>query len=136
MFRPCRNSGSAVAALAFRVHSRVEQNAVVVNFDQPRARADVGVGIQICDIHEKISGAETKQFAREAAIKIGVPSLKTNPLQNGFPFGPEFIYVRLCGPVAQRLEQATHNRLVPGSNPGGPTNFQTIHFDCELAALR
>ena len=25
------------------------------------------------------------------------------------------------GPVAQRLEQATHNRLVPGSNPGGPT---------------
>jgi hypothetical protein len=26
------------------------------------------------------------------------------------------------GPVAQRLEQATHNRLVPGSNPGGPTN--------------
>ena len=30
----------------------------------------------------------------------------------------------LCrGPVAQRLEQATHNRLVPGSNPGGPTNL-------------
>ena len=26
------------------------------------------------------------------------------------------------GPIAQRLEQATHNRLVPGSNPGGPTN--------------
>ena len=25
------------------------------------------------------------------------------------------------GPIAQRLEQATHNRLVPGSNPGGPT---------------
>jgi hypothetical protein len=28
-----------------------------------------------------------------------------------------------AGPVAQRLEQATHNRLVPGSNPGGPTTF-------------
>ena len=27
------------------------------------------------------------------------------------------------GPVAQRLEQATHNRLVPGSNPGRPTNL-------------
>jgi hypothetical protein len=26
------------------------------------------------------------------------------------------------GPVAQRLEQWTHNPLVPGSNPGGPTN--------------
>ena len=25
------------------------------------------------------------------------------------------------GPVAQRLEQRTHNPLVPGSNPGGPT---------------
>ena len=25
------------------------------------------------------------------------------------------------GPVAQRLEQYTHNVLVPGSNPGGPT---------------
>lgn len=26
------------------------------------------------------------------------------------------------GPVAQRLELAAHNRLVPGSSPGGPTN--------------
>ncbi len=25
------------------------------------------------------------------------------------------------GPIAQRLEQSTHNALVPGSNPGGPT---------------
>src|SRR5437588_9557148 len=28
---------------------------------------------------------------------------------------------RLTGPVAQRLEQGTHNPLVPGSNPGGPS---------------
>lgn len=28
---------------------------------------------------------------------------------------------RRCGPIAQRLEQRTHNPLVPGSNPGGPT---------------
>ena len=27
----------------------------------------------------------------------------------------------IFGPVAQRLEQRTHNPLVPGSNPGGPT---------------
>jgi hypothetical protein len=25
------------------------------------------------------------------------------------------------GPIAQWLEQATHNRLVGGSNPSGPT---------------
>ena len=29
---------------------------------------------------------------------------------------PEFL-----GPIAQRLEQTTHNRLVGGSNPSGPT---------------
>ena len=29
------------------------------------------------------------------------------------------------GPIAQRLEQSTHNALVPGSNPGGPT--RTLH---------
>ena len=27
------------------------------------------------------------------------------------------------GPIAQRLEQGTHNPLVPGSNPGGPTTY-------------
>ena len=27
-----------------------------------------------------------------------------------------------CGPLAQRLEQRTHNPLVEGSNPSGPTN--------------
>ncbi len=27
------------------------------------------------------------------------------------------------GPIAQRLEQTAHNRLVPGSNPGGPTDM-------------
>ena len=27
------------------------------------------------------------------------------------------------GSIAQRLEQGTHNPLVPGSNPGGPTGF-------------
>src|SRR5436305_2886173 len=36
---------------------------------------------------------------------------------------------KLCsfenGPVAQRLEQGTHNPLVPGSNPGGPTQLSS-----------
>ena len=34
----------------------------------------------------------------------------------------------LSGPVAQRLEQGTHNPLVPGSNPGGPMKIS----DCGM----
>ena len=30
------------------------------------------------------------------------------------------------GPVAQRLERPAHNRLVPGSNPGGPTQVTRV----------
>src|SRR6266487_7162261 len=33
------------------------------------------------------------------------------------------------GPVAQRLEQRTHNPLVPGSNPGGPTKHSREFFN-------
>ena len=33
---------------------------------------------------------------------------------------------QINGPIAQRLEQSTHNALVPGSNPGGPTNNDNI----------
>ena len=32
---------------------------------------------------------------------------------------------RKHGSIAQRLEQGTHNPLVPGSNPGGPTVFHS-----------
>ncbi len=32
------------------------------------------------------------------------------------------------GPIAQRLEQATHNRLVAGSNPAGPTTSHHLRF--------
>ena len=40
------------------------------------------------------------------------------------------------GPVAQRLEQRTHNPLVPGSNPGGPTNFLTDLFNASYFSGR
>src|SRR5205823_10272481 len=46
------------------------------------------------------------------------------------------------GPVAQRLEQGTHNPLVPGSNPGGPSpeSFRGCHAGpsdgaCRCAAI-
>lgn len=37
----------------------------------------------------------------------------------------------LIGPVAQRLEQGTHNPLVVGSNPTGPTfhNLRLTEID-------
>src|SRR5882762_7048942 len=35
-------------------------------------------------------------------------------------------YFRSGGPVAQRLEQRTHNPLVLGSNPSGPTNITKV----------
>ena len=41
--------------------------------------------------------------------------------------GPETVDVAFPltisgGPIAQWLERPAHNRLVPGSNPGGPTH--------------
>src|SRR5438309_9661400 len=41
--------------------------------------------------------------------------LSIRPLANTLP---------TIGPIAQRLEQATHNRLVVGSNPTGPTTIK------------
>lgn len=39
------------------------------------------------------------------------------------------------GPVAQRLEQATHNRLVLGSIPGGATSSEEVE-ESVVAAIR
>ena len=36
---------------------------------------------------------------------------------------PGFTPVAARGPVAQRLEQSAHNRLIAGSNPAGPTHL-------------
>src|SRR5437899_2840402 len=38
------------------------------------------------------------------------------------------------GPVAQRLEQGTHNPLVPGSNPGGPNSNGGLVMLCMVRA--
>ena len=39
------------------------------------------------------------------------------------------------GPIAQRLEQQTHNLLVLGSNPSGPTNA-VLDGLCSRPALK
>src|SRR6266436_4537333 len=44
-------------------------------------------------------------------------------LPRGSPLACDEAVIRLMKPpVSHRLEQRTHNPLVPGSNPGGPTN--------------
>src|SRR5690606_14142317 len=56
---------------------------------------------------------------RAAAEKQG----RTRRASPGRGYGIETPLPRSAfGPVAQWLELAAHNRLVPGSNPGGPTN--------------
>ena len=50
----------AGAALAFRVHSGIEQNAMLIHLHKPPARADVSIGIQIGDPHKEICGRRSK----------------------------------------------------------------------------
>ena len=38
-------------------------------------------------------------------------------------------HVRFDGPIAQLAEPSAHNRLVPGSIPGGPTIFASSGFE-------
>lgn len=40
------------------------------------------------------------------------------------------------GPVAQRLEQWTHNPLVQGSNPCGPTKIRAVQINTAAFAPR
>ena len=42
-----------IAALAFGVHPGVKQDAMAFDFNEPGARANVRVGIQVCDSHLK-----------------------------------------------------------------------------------
>jgi len=41
----------------------------------------------------------------------------------------------LQGSIAQWLEQSAHNRLVPGSSPGGPTILMTIPMTMRLCKV-
>ena len=69
-------------------------------------------------------------FPRGDCGEGGVITLGSAKKQGGLADGGTngVVSMAVCGIpnglVAQRLEQATHNRLVPGSNPGGPTIFK------------
>ena len=61
---------------------------------------------------------------RAASVGIAQPSAAVDFRQEGLPLprhGGE-VDRDAFGPIAQRLEQGTHNPLVAGSNPAGPTN--------------
>ena len=54
------------------------------------------------------------EFSTEiASTALGAQCRFRSSLYTAFPYK--------AGPIAQRSELAAHNRLVPGSNPGGPT---------------
>ena len=56
---------------------------------------------------------------RDGPVQPGPPSNRAFPARWSVYSNPDVAVSG--GPVAQWLEQATHNRSVPGSNPGGPT---------------
>src|SRR5258705_7899775 len=58
----------------------------------------------------------------KAAVGPGTCRRRSPPILNSLQHSPN-------GPVAQRLEQRTHNPLVVGSNPTGPTTVSNQQPD-------
>ena len=58
----------------------------------------------------------------QEAIVEDIPSRIEFYTELGTKLHTEMREIALNGPVAQRSEQGTHNPLVAGSNPAGPTN--------------
>ncbi len=63
---------------------------------------------------------------------------------NGWIAAGSYIIIHRHGPLAQWLEQATHNRLVVGSNPTGATkqnkeldekSSDSFFFGCDLGQV-
>jgi hypothetical protein len=53
------------------MHAGIEQDAVVVNLDEPRARANVRVGIQIGDVHGTIKSRRNAACHDEVLPALG-----------------------------------------------------------------
>src|SRR5437016_2655064 len=79
--------------------------------------------IIFCHFERICQAGSDRGISNYSALEKGLEiSRPRSTSQRGW--SPEVCYVLLLdrgGPVAQRLEQGTHNPLVPGSNPGGPS---------------
>src|SRR4030095_1956943 len=84
--------------------------------------------------------SEGAAFARllTPSSRVSLRSTIEYHRENGTRRGSElFKFHYEIGPVAQRLEQGTHNPLVPGSNPGGASlifDFLSSICDCRSCA--
>ena len=66
----------------------------------------------------KFDRAEAEAKAAGASsLSAKVPTSKSRVSQKS----SQVVQIKQAGPLAQRLEQRTHNPLVEGSNPSGPT---------------
>ncbi len=97
---------------AGRVRRRARTMLLGIVRDAERTRMDARAGAQL-------QGWLLRAHVNEAASDAEVMDQHLIHLQQ---------YAFSSGPIAQRLVQKTHNLLVPGSNPGGPTKhgFQGI----------
>jgi hypothetical protein len=74
---------------------------------------------------------------QRAALRARVEMTGAATLDQAFAKAPTCATLEPAGPVAQRLEQQTHNLLVVGSNPTGPTKTThreinpTMMLDCQ-----
>jgi hypothetical protein len=117
------------------MHAKAE--APCITLKRPPARA---AGVLLNEILFKMHNSSTLRRVAGMRVSYGgrvdngsnfaanqlasmIPA-KGNPANSPCLARPrgQTITVSFLGPIAQRLEQATHNRLVTGSNPVGPTN--------------
>ena len=74
-----------------------------------RSRVAAAAGAVADDARRYASAIARQSTARSVSLVFVLHTV----LQTAYPYK--------AGPIAQRSELAAHNRLVPGSNPGGPT---------------
>ena|SRR5438552_5500487 len=116
----------------FRAHLHTRHPRVTIGIGEINISSDKNVLIIRAACRED-QHAENCDFddAQDSANHHAIPNPQV-PMRNPkfkLTFPLSRLVMRICyasmhkqnGPVAQRLEQGTHNPLVPGSNPGGPS---------------